>query len=161
MTFIIKKINAGKSSILDRSAGTSWESGAPVVEPGVAGGLALSLAAFSSFAQATIRSVPGGSVLATGFAEEIRGQGNVNTTSALENAETSAIGRVICRRAAKDKYNILVDGIGDTSLLPDGGTDDSAVSSDTGVPDSGFAPADEEQSGGCGCVLVGGDGLGP
>ena len=30
-----------------------------------------------------------------GMAEEIRGQGMVNTTSALENAETSAIGRAL------------------------------------------------------------------
>ena len=30
-----------------------------------------------------------------GMAEEIRGQGLVNTTSALENAETSAIGRAL------------------------------------------------------------------
>ena len=31
----------------------------------------------------------------SGMAEEIRGQGNVNKTSALENAETSAIGRAL------------------------------------------------------------------
>lgn len=36
-----------------------------------------------------------GRVLATGHAEEIRGKGNVNATSALENAETSAIGRAL------------------------------------------------------------------
>jgi hypothetical protein len=36
-----------------------------------------------------------GRVLATGHAEEVRGQGNVNRTSALENAETSAIGRAL------------------------------------------------------------------
>lgn len=36
-----------------------------------------------------------GRVLATGHAEEIRGQGQVNSTSALENAETSAIGRAL------------------------------------------------------------------
>jgi len=34
-------------------------------------------------------------VLGTGHAEEIRGQGNVNKTSALENCETSAIGRAL------------------------------------------------------------------
>lgn len=33
--------------------------------------------------------------LGSGMAEEIRGQGHVNTTSALENAETSAIGRAL------------------------------------------------------------------
>jgi hypothetical protein len=45
--------------------------------------------------KATIRRTSDGAVLATGYAEEIRGQGNVNTTSALENAETSAIGRAL------------------------------------------------------------------
>ena len=32
-------------------------------------------------------------LIATGYAEELRGDGWINTTSALENAETSAIGR--------------------------------------------------------------------
>jgi len=35
-----------------------------------------------------------GTVRATGHAEEVRGQGNVNRTSHLENCETSAIGRM-------------------------------------------------------------------
>jgi len=34
-----------------------------------------------------------GMVVATGFAEEVRGSSNINQTSALENCETSAIGR--------------------------------------------------------------------
>lgn len=34
-------------------------------------------------------------VIATGWAEEVRGQGNVNKTSHLENCETSAIGRAL------------------------------------------------------------------
>ena len=34
-------------------------------------------------------------VVGSGMAEEIRGQGLVNTTSALENAETSAVGRAL------------------------------------------------------------------
>lgn len=34
-------------------------------------------------------------VMATGFAEEIRGATQINTTSALENCETSAIGRAL------------------------------------------------------------------
>ena len=37
----------------------------------------------------------GGITVGSGMAEEIRGQGHVNTTSALENAETSAIGRAL------------------------------------------------------------------
>lgn len=36
-----------------------------------------------------------GMVIGSGMAEEIRGQGHVNTTSALENCETSAIGRAL------------------------------------------------------------------
>lgn len=36
-----------------------------------------------------------GMIIGSGFAEEIRGQGNVNKTSALENGETSAIGRAL------------------------------------------------------------------
>lgn len=44
--------------------------------------------------RATIRGADG-RVLAQGTAEEIRGQGQVNSTSALENAETSAIGRAL------------------------------------------------------------------
>jgi hypothetical protein len=35
------------------------------------------------------------SVIATGYAEEERGSSNINTTSALENAETSAVGRAL------------------------------------------------------------------
>lgn len=34
-------------------------------------------------------------VISTGFAEEERGSTNINTTSALENAETSAVGRAL------------------------------------------------------------------
>lgn len=44
--------------------------------------------------QAIIKN-PEGRVVASGIAEEIRGQGAVNTTSAIENAETSAIGRAL------------------------------------------------------------------
>lgn len=34
-------------------------------------------------------------VIATGYAEEVRGSTNINKTSALENAETSAVGRAL------------------------------------------------------------------
>ena len=34
-------------------------------------------------------------IIATGWAEEIRGQGNVNKTSHLENCETGAVGRAL------------------------------------------------------------------
>ena len=34
-------------------------------------------------------------LIATGYAEEVRGQGNVNRTSHVENCETSAIGRAL------------------------------------------------------------------
>lgn len=44
--------------------------------------------------QALVTMTQGG-VVGSGLAEEIRGQGNVNKTSALENCETSAIGRAL------------------------------------------------------------------
>lgn len=34
-------------------------------------------------------------LVATGYAEEVRGKGMVNTTSAMENCETSAVGRAL------------------------------------------------------------------
>ena len=37
----------------------------------------------------------GDTLLATGYAEEVRGSSNINKTSALENAETSAVGRAL------------------------------------------------------------------
>lgn len=36
-----------------------------------------------------------GEIIATGWAEEIRGQGNVNRTSHVENCETGAVGRAL------------------------------------------------------------------
>ena len=36
-----------------------------------------------------------GEIVATGWAEEIRGQGNVNRTSHVENCETGAVGRAL------------------------------------------------------------------
>jgi deoxycytidylate deaminase len=36
-----------------------------------------------------------GFIVATGFAEEVRGSTNINKTSALENCETSAVGRAL------------------------------------------------------------------
>jgi len=38
---------------------------------------------------------PEGRVIATGLAEDVRGSTNINKTSALENAETSAVGRAL------------------------------------------------------------------
>lgn len=37
----------------------------------------------------------GGNLIATGHAEEIRGSSNINSTSAIENGETSAVGRAL------------------------------------------------------------------
>jgi hypothetical protein len=45
--------------------------------------------------KASIVDTTDGSVMATGHAEEMRRDGNVNRTSALENAETSAVGRAL------------------------------------------------------------------
>lgn len=44
--------------------------------------------------KAVIRA-EGGRIIATGYAEEVRGSSNINKTSALENCETSAIGRAL------------------------------------------------------------------
>lgn len=43
-------------------------------------------------------------LISTGYAEEVRGQGNVNRTSHVENCETSAIGRALanCGMAGSD-----------------------------------------------------------
>jgi hypothetical protein len=46
----------------------------------------------------------GENMIATGYAEEVRGAGNVNRTSHVENCETSAIGRALanCGMAGSD-----------------------------------------------------------
>ena len=44
--------------------------------------------------KASIQAIDG-RVMGTGFAEEVRGSTNINKTSALENCETSAIGRAL------------------------------------------------------------------
>ena len=44
--------------------------------------------------RATIKN-PDGQVISTGHASEERGEGMINTTSALENCETSAVGRAL------------------------------------------------------------------
>jgi hypothetical protein len=46
----------------------------------------------------------GEQLIATGYAEEVRGSGNVNRTSHVENCETSAIGRALanCGMAGSD-----------------------------------------------------------
>lgn len=46
----------------------------------------------------------GENMIATGYAEEVRGSGNVNRTSHVENCETSAIGRALanCGMAGSD-----------------------------------------------------------
>lgn len=44
--------------------------------------------------KATI-ATPGGQIVSTGYAEEVRSASAINRTSALENAETSAVGRAL------------------------------------------------------------------
>jgi len=58
--------------------------------------------------------------VASGHAEEIRGSSDVNTTSALENAETSAIGRALAAL-----------GIGGTSFAPAEDVQRAMVAQDT------------------------------
>jgi hypothetical protein len=56
-----------------------------------------------------------GQIRSTGFASEIDGQGNVNRTSCIENAETSAIGRALAnfgysgnKRASREEMEKVV-----------------------------------------------------
>jgi hypothetical protein len=51
-------------------------------------------------------TTPSGVVIATGLAEEFRGKNLINTTSALENAETSSIGRALaCLSLGGSEYS--------------------------------------------------------
>ena len=64
-----------------------------------------------------------GMAIGSGYAEEIRGQGNVNRTSALENAETSAIGRALASLglhggAYASSFEIEVAQRNDKALTP-------------------------------------------
>ena len=53
-----------------------------------------------------VRILTHGVLRATGHAEEVRGQGLVNTTSAVENCETSAVGRALAVMGYKVKRGI-------------------------------------------------------
>ena len=74
-----------------------------------------------------------GDIIATGWAEEIRGQGNVNRTSHLENCETGAVGRALAnaglsgsdfnKRPSREEMHKVVRG--DTTI-----TENSNLASD-------------------------------
>ena len=76
-----------------------------------------------------------GEIIATGWAEEIRGQGNVNKTSHLENCETGAVGRALAnaglsgsdftKRPSREEMGKVVRMQGDTQI-----TDPSNLASD-------------------------------
>ena len=65
-------------------------------------------------------------IIATGWAEEIRGQGNVNKTSHLENCETGAVGRALAnaglsgsdftKRPSREEMQKVVRMSGDTTI---------------------------------------------
>jgi hypothetical protein len=67
-----------------------------------------------------------GEIIATGWAEEIRGQGNVNKTSHLENCETGAVGRALAnaglsgsdftKRPSREEMGKVVRMQGDTQI---------------------------------------------
>ena len=67
-----------------------------------------------------------GEIIATGWAEEIRGQGNVNKTSHLENCETGAVGRALAnaglsgsdftKRPSREEMGKIVRMQGDTQI---------------------------------------------
>ena len=56
---------------------------------------------------------PTGRVVATGLAEELRGSTNINKTSALENAETSAVGRALAFFGLGGTYIASADEVAD------------------------------------------------
>lgn len=56
---------------------------------------------------------PNGRVVATGLAEEVRGSTNINKTSALENAETSAVGRCLAFFGLGGTYIASADEVAD------------------------------------------------
>ena len=56
---------------------------------------------------------PTGRVVATGLAEEVRGSTNINKTSALENAETSAVGRALAFFGLGGTYIASADEVAD------------------------------------------------
>jgi hypothetical protein len=74
-------------------------------------------------------------IIATGWAEEIRGQGNVNRTSHLENCETGAVGRALAnagmsgsdinKRPSREEMGKVVRMQGDTQI-----TESSNLASD-------------------------------
>jgi len=76
-----------------------------------------------------------GEIIATGWAEEIRGQGNVNKTSHLENCETGAVGRALAnaglsgsdftKRPSREEMGKVVRMQGDTQI-----TENSNLASD-------------------------------
>jgi hypothetical protein len=71
-----------------------------------------------------------GEIIATGWAEEIRGQGNVNKTSHLENCETGAVGRALAnaglsgsdfaKRPSREEMGKVQRMQGDTSVTENG-----------------------------------------
>ncbi len=76
-----------------------------------------------------------GEIIATGWAEEVRGQGNVNKTSHLENCETGAVGRALAnaglsgsdfnKRPSREEMGKVVRMQGDTQI-----TESSNLASD-------------------------------
>lgn len=71
----------------------------------------------------------------TGYAQEIEGSGFINKTSALENAETSAIGRALAMMGigviesiasadeinkAKNRVNVIDKTVNDNDFVPEG-----------------------------------------
>jgi hypothetical protein len=67
-----------------------------------------------------------GEIIATGWAEEIRGQGNVNKTSHVENCETGAVGRALAnaglsgsdytKRPSREEMGKVIRQQGDTTV---------------------------------------------
>ena len=65
--------------------------------------------------KATIKT-DGERVIATGHAEELRGSTNINKTSALENCETSAIGRALASLGLGGEQFATANEVGDAMI---------------------------------------------
>lgn len=95
--------------------------------------------------KATI-SDPDGRVLATGHAEEQRNASKINKTSALENCETSAIGRVLAAlglggtefATANEVQNAISQQEHQPAITPQQSADIQALLDETGADKSRF-----------------------
>lgn len=80
--------------------------------------------------------------IGSGMAEEIRGQGHVNTTSALENCETSAVGRALASIGLAGGEYASANEIDAVQRKTEAKAEIEAENN--GADDSGFDPLEQE-----------------